>query len=434
MISLLCILIPAQLGNFIFNYCNPASAYAPASAPTLAVDGTQLAPLHTSSRWILDSNNQRVKLRCVNWAGHLETNIPEGMNHQTPEYLANWIANAGFNCVRLTYSIDMAIGGDVSVEQSFIDAANSTGTGSNLTDIYDQALQVNPWLASATTQGVFAAVISALGDKGVRVILDNHLSKAGWCCNPTDGNSWWDADPNALSLTSRFFNTTNWLTGLGHMAGLAARHPNVVGMSLRNELYALGLEDLGDEVWFEYTQKGAQAIRDVNPNVFVVFGGTEAATNLSWLRYHQLDKSAWNGENMTIYENHVYTFSYLDLTGNGNCDEFNLALGASVGFVLEQNEPWTGPMWTSEFGLAMTGGPNDGISNGDQGYLTCLVDYMTANDADWAIWALQGSYYIREGTVNYVESYGMLDSQFKDWQNPKFPAKLGAMWNITQGP
>jgi hypothetical protein len=28
-------------------------------------------PLHTSDRWILDANNQRVKLRCANWASCL---------------------------------------------------------------------------------------------------------------------------------------------------------------------------------------------------------------------------------------------------------------------------------------------------------------------------------------------------------------------------
>ena len=59
---------------------------------------------------------------------------------------------------------------------------------------------------------------------------------------------------------------------------------------------------------------------------------------------------------------------------------------------------------------------------------------MENNDAEWAVWALQGSYYIRQGTVNYDESYGLLDGQWKDWRNPKFPAKLGKMWNVTQGP
>lgn len=100
----------------------------------------------------------------------------------------------------------------------------------------------------------------------------------------------------------------------------------------------------------------------------------------------------------------------------------------------QQDKPWTGPLWLSEFGVGLTGGPHDGLSDTDNDYLTCLVDYMEGNDADWAIWAVQGSYYIREGTVNYEEGFGMLDKDWSGWRNPAFAAKLGTMWNVTQGP
>ncbi|TVT98494.1 hypothetical protein EJB05_56197, partial [Eragrostis curvula] len=37
-------------------------------------------------------------------------------------------------------------------------------------------------------------------------------------------------------------------------------------------------------------------------------------------------------------------------------------------------------------------------------------------DLDWALWALQGSYYTRHGVVGSDEKYGVLDG---DWAGPR---------------
>jgi hypothetical protein len=71
------------------------------------------------------------------------------------------------------------------------------------------------------------AVVSSLGEHNVMVILDNHLSKPGWCCSNTDGNGFFG---DAL------FDPDVWVDGLTKMATMFAGVPNVVGMSLRNEL------------------------------------------------------------------------------------------------------------------------------------------------------------------------------------------------------
>jgi endoglucanase len=62
------------------------------------------------------------------------------------------------------------------------------------------------------------------------------------------------------------------------------------------------------------------------------------------------------------------------------------------------------------------------------------VSYMTNTDAEWSIWALQGSYYVREGIVDYDESWGMMSHDWSGWRNPAFPSMLGKMWNVTQSP
>jgi endoglucanase len=53
---------------------------------------------------------------------------------------------------------------------------------------------------------------------------------------------------------------------------------------------------------------------------------------------------------------------------------------------------------------------------------------------EWAIWGLQGSYYVRNGQTNFVESFGVLKPDWSDWQNSTFSAALGNMWKQTQGP
>lgn len=148
-----------------------------------AVVTAQQLPLHTQSRWIMDSTGTRVKLRCINWSGHGEANIPEGLNKQSIATIAGYIADNGFNCVRLTYSIDHALDPLVSVQDSFTNAAAAAGVDVSAMDAaYAGVLAQNPDVANGTRQDVFAAVIKGLWDRNVMTVLDNHVSKASWCC------------------------------------------------------------------------------------------------------------------------------------------------------------------------------------------------------------------------------------------------------------
>ncbi|CAF2051067.1 unnamed protein product [Brassica rapa] len=64
-------------------------------------------PLSTSSRWIVDENGQRVKLACVNWPSHLQPVVVEGLSKQPVDAVAKKIVEMGFNCVRLTWPLDL---------------------------------------------------------------------------------------------------------------------------------------------------------------------------------------------------------------------------------------------------------------------------------------------------------------------------------------
>ncbi|OIW33711.1 glycoside hydrolase family 5 protein [Coniochaeta ligniaria NRRL 30616] len=397
---------------------------------------SQALPLHTSSRWILDANNTRVKLRCINWAGHMETHVPEGLHKQSIDFLADWIAQQGFNCVRLTYSIDHALNPDLKVCDAFAAAAAASGASRDaLVGLYNQAVAKNPFLATATTRDVYGAVVDALWSRGVMTLLDNHVSRASWCCNLTDGNGWWDSAFGYNKWNSRFFHTQDWLSGLQAMAGWATSHGGVVAMSLRNEMREFLLQGLdGRQDWYDLVGRAGRAVHAANPDVLVVVGGTQSSTDLTHVRGRMLDTSGWPGKH--VWEMHAYSFTVTFPNLLGSCDSVKLEYGAFAGFVLEQGEAYTAPLILSEFGVGMTGGSagNQGLSDQDRNYLSCLAGYMEGNDAEWAVWALQGSYYVRDGTVDYDEGWGVLDHDWSGWRNPEFPSMLGAMWKVTQGP
>ncbi len=40
--------------------------------------------------------------------------------------------------------------------------------------------------------------------------------------------------------------------------------------------------------------------------------------------------------------------------------------------------------------------------------------------AGWMIWVLAGSYYIRSGTQDYEEGWGLLKHDWSDWRSPSY--------------
>lgn len=417
----------------MFNLIATLAAVASIALPVVAA-GKPAVPLHSSSRWILDSNNQRVKLRCINWAGHMEVNVPEGLHKQSIDYLASWIANEGFNCVRLTYSIDMALNQNLKVEDSFRQGAQAAKADVNaMMNLYNSAVAKNPFLANATVIETFDAVQSKLWDHGIMTVLDNHVSKASWCCDLNDGNGWWSDAPGYLDANSRYFDTAKWKDGLKAMAQWSANKPGVVAMSLRNEMRAhiTQLSGAGD-AWRAHVVPAGNIVHAANPNVLVIVGGENGGTDLSTVSRHgMIDTTGWPGKH--VWEAHTYSYTITN-PDFGSCAIRRAEYGGLFGFLLEQGKDTTGPLFLSEFGVGMEGGPHDGLNDKDDHYLTCLVGYMTDNDADWALWAMQGSYYVRDGQVDKEETWGALDYSWSGWRNKGFKGRLGKMLDMTQRP
>jgi hypothetical protein len=137
--------------------------------------------------------------------------IPEGLQHASIKDIVSWFPRLGLNAVRLTYAIEMvddiySNSTNQTLERSVINALGQT----NGTVVLDQILAHNPQFSKNTTRlQVFDAVAKELADQSVILHLDNHVSKAFWCCGENDGNGWFG---------EKYFDVDNWVRGWSFMA------------------------------------------------------------------------------------------------------------------------------------------------------------------------------------------------------------------------
>ncbi|KAL9678818.1 hypothetical protein QQ045_016669 [Rhodiola kirilowii] len=361
-------------------------------------------PLSTNGRWIVDAaTGHRVKLHCANWAGHIETMVPEGLDKQPLDKITSTVAALGFNCVRLTWAIFMYTRpeeySNLTLSQAF--------DIQNLTDAKAQIMKYNPSLVDLKVGDVHEAVINSLGKKSVMVVYDNHISRPTWCCSTKDGNGFFN---------DRDFSPQEWLTGLSLVATRYKNNPTVVAMSMRNELRG-PRENVAD--WFNYTHQGATTIHAANPNVLVFISGLNFDTHFSFLSNMSY---GFPLDNKLLFEFHWYSFSQQHSQRDWgteplyqSCATYTQWFDTEAGFIF-RNTTNLYPLILTEFGI-----DERGMDVAANNFLTCFCTIAAGNELDWGLWALQGSYYIRSGVPGPEEDYGVLDN---NWSQPRNPAVL----------
>ncbi|KAF3566741.1 hypothetical protein DY000_02018825 [Brassica cretica] len=368
-------------------------------------------PLSTKSRWIVDEKGQRVKLACVNWPAHLQPAVAEGLSKQPLDSISKKIVSMGFNCVRLTWPLDLmtndTLALKVTVKQSF-----------ERLNLLDDVLGIqthNPKILNLPIFNAFQEVVSNLGQNGVMVILDNHLTTPGWCCSDNDLDAFFEY-PN--------FDPAVWAKGLSKMASLFRNVTNVVGMSLRNE--PRGTRDYPN-LWFKYMPKGGEAVHAANPDVLVILSGIDYDTNLSFLRDRFFNVSFTD---KLVFEQHWYSFSdgrdsWVKHNSNDFCAKIIEKVTHNGGFLIGRGFP----LFLTEFGANLRSGDVSGNR-----YMNCLVAWAAENDLDWAVWALTGDYYLRTGQKHMVETFGVLAPNWKDVANSTYLQKLSGIQLPVRGP
>ncbi|KAK6158298.1 hypothetical protein DH2020_005612 [Rehmannia glutinosa] len=361
--------------------------------------------LSTNSRFIVDGT-KRVKLACVNWVSHLQPMIAEGLEKKPLSHIASKIAETGFNCVRFTWATFMFTRPDyynLKVSDS-LDTYNLTAAKTGIA-------KNNPGILGMRILELHKAVVDELGRNNLMVVLDNHVSRPDWCCGDDDGNGFFGDDN---------FDPTEWLQGLTAVARAYKGNPAVVGMSMRNELRG---KRQNETEWYKYMQEGATTIHKESPDFLVIISGLSYDTNLGFLRTKPLPL---NLNNKLVYEAHWYTFGISadrwTAQTNNLCAVVTKMARDNYLFLTTGDNPF--PLFLSEFGIDQRG-----VNEAENRYITCLLAEVAEKDIDWALWTFQGSYMLRQGTVNLEEYFGVMDV---NWDRPRNPGYLDRLQVIRQ--
>ncbi|KAJ4951820.1 hypothetical protein NE237_028652 [Protea cynaroides] len=371
-------------------------------------------PLSTSARWVVDTaSGRRVKLSCVNWVAHMEPMVAEGLDKKPLQDIASKVASLGFNCVRLTWATYMFTR-TLPVNFTVARSLNSLGLGKAVLGIASN----NPTLLNLTILQAYDAVVDELGASGLMVVLDNHVSRPKWCCGADDGNGFFG---------DTYFDPEEWLQGLNIVANRFSGKSQVVGMSIRNELRGPNQTETD---WYRYIRRGVKEVHNANPDVLVIVSGLNYDTDLRFLKGSSLGVDL---DDKLVYEVHWYSFSGINRqvwktqSPGLVCADAIGSIEDRAGFLMQGENPV--PLFISEFGVDQTG-----ENLADNRFLSCFLAFAVERNMDCAVWALQGSYYLRNGQAGSEETYGVLDGNWDQTRNPNFQERFRLMQEIIQDP
>lgn len=172
-------------------------------------------------------------------------------------------------------------------------------------------------------------------------------------------------------------------------------------------------------------QKGAEAVHAGNPDVLVILSGMSFDNDLSFLTRSPVNVSF---SNKLVFELHWYSFSDGEAWRSGNandvCGRITGNVERKAGFLLDGGSP----LLLSEFGVDNRGG-----NANDDRYFGCVAGVLADWDLDWALWTLQGSYYLRQGVFGLDEVYGVLGWDWCKDRNTSALSRIQALQPPFQG-
>ena len=172
-------------------------------------------------------------------------------------------------------------------------------------------------------------------------------------------------------------------------------------------------------------QGAAERVHSANPNVLVILSGLNYDIDLSFLG-NKLVSLSFTGK--LVLEAHRYGFTDTNIWKSRNANQACRIVVDDMmrtsGFLLRKGFP----LFVSEFGMDL----RDTNIN-DNRYMNCFLTYAAELDFDWALWTLTGSYYIKEGAIDFEEFYGVLNFNWIDIRNPKFLQRISAINSPFQG-
>ncbi|KAM5385729.1 hypothetical protein ACJZ2D_000928 [Fusarium nematophilum] len=383
-------------------------------------------PLSTDGNRIVDHLGDTFIYAGVNWPGEGETMIPEGLQYSSIADIVAKIKSLKMNSVRMGWATEMIDdildnGGDVTLKETM---ARVLGAEHGEI-IVSQILERNPQFTENTTRlQVWDAVAAELHRAQLHMIVNNHLSKAIWCCSPDDGNGWFD---------DTYFDVVKWKRSLAFMAKHAKRHwPAATAHSLRNELRPVtspANATYGWTRWYDEMTEAGSIVHAADPDALVIYSGLNYDHELNPItaglplsdedpRGFRLDHFKYADKivfELHSYDNWMYncTFFQSELYNRG----FN-ALDVSA----QTTALNIAPVILTEFGFAQNGTDYLDV------YAQCLKNFVTGDNRigaaarikspiGWLQWTIGGSYYMRQGIPDFDDWWALLNHDWSDWRN-----------------
>jgi endoglucanase len=347
-------------------------------------------PLHTSGYDILDAAGHRVRLTSVNWYGFDQKEFVAGGLDVAPlQAIIEQIHAIGVNSVRLPW-------------------ANETFEKNPV--VPDHAVKANPQFGGKHALAVMDAVIAALARAHILIILDNHMSRADWCCKDDDGNGlWYNAE----------YTEEKWIADWRAIVRRYRKQPWVIAADLRNELRS-GAQWGGSDPhldWHAAANRGGNAVVAENPELLVMVEGPQYSTDFTAFGTLPLMLKV---ANRVVYSPHAYS-----LSGNvfKSYDELRQAYDARAGFLLH-TQPAI-PLWVGEFGTCQT------LDCGDNSqWFRWFVQYLDEKNLSWSYWPLNGT---QSSGISRkygdIETYGLLSRDYQQIAAPKLVDLLRTIEN-----
>ena len=314
-------------------------------------------PLQTTGRHIIDASGKRFKLLSVNWyGGSDELFVPGGLEVRHRVEIAQLIRGLGFNSVRLPYSDEMIVRNPI---------------------IAPALLSANADLIGMQAMDVYAAVVMALTDAGLAVIINDHITQAGWCDGKNLCDAGWSNDHLGPLCRVRQ-SEDQWLDNWETLMRRFVDNPRVVGADLRNEPRGLwGTQNWNP--WAKAATRAGDRLLALNKDWLIIVEGIKSANDLSGARERPINLSV---PNRLVYSVHVFAWSgwgSLSPYSSRPYPGFVLAMHRNWAWLLEEN---VAPVWVAEMGASRKPG------KGETHYWGSLMKYLETVDADFGYWAI----------------------------------------------
>lgn len=354
-------------------------------------------PLKTSDYRIVDSKAHPVRLASVNWYGFDEGEyVAGGLDHASLDEIVSQIQAMGFNSVRLPW-------------------ANETLERDPM--VKDYAVAANPEFKGKHAMQVMDAVVASLARAHIFVVLDNHISRADWCCNETDGNGLW---------ASMQYPEVRWIADWQAIVRRYKKQPYVVGADLRNELRSGaawgGTTPALD--WHAAAERAGSAVLKENSKLLIIVEGPEYSTDFRGAAALPVRLKV---ANRLVYSPHDYGMSQPEMH---SYEDLKAHLDRRWGYLLHA-QPAV-PLWVGEFGVCQDLASCKGNGFSYEPWFKWFVQYLKENDLGWAYWPLNGTQSTGQGRkYGALESYGLLSTDYKTVAAPDVMKLLGPITAST---